>query len=304
MPTKPGTNSRTRRTAPPKAAPKAAARSGPARTTPDLSYAELSTRPLHVLAFLAPLLIVYELGSILYLSNPSTGVVETISARRMISTFFETFGAFGLYLPGLALATVLLVWHVIRNDKWTLNLPVIPLMAMESVLWTIPLVVLVVILSVTLPQMTPALQLAPLCSLETLIHPLAQADPPVTQSSLHSLSTPARLTIAIGAGLYEELVFRVIAIALVHLLLVDVLGVEKKAGAVVAVVVSALAFTVYHDISTPSGGLNIPLAAFLLCAGLYFGLVYIWRGFGIVVGVHALYDVIALVLAPAVTVSS
>ncbi len=287
MPTKPGTSKRTRRTAPPKAAPK----SGPTRPFPDLAYAELSMRPLHVLVFLAPLLIVYELGSILYLSNPTTGMVETISARRMISTFFETFGAFGLYLPGLALATVLLVWHVIRKDKWTLNLPVLPLMAMESVLWTIPLVVLVVILSLAMPQLAPALQ-------------LDQADPTVPQAALHSLSTPARLTIAIGAGLYEELVFRVIAIALVHLLLVDVLGVEKKAGAVLAVIASAIAFTVYHDISTPSGGLNLPLAAFLLCAGLYFGLVYIWRGFGIVVGVHALYDVIALVLAPAVTVSS
>jgi membrane protease YdiL (CAAX protease family) len=287
MPTKPGSSNRPRRTAP----RKAASRSGPARPLQELAYAELSTRPLHVLVFLAPLLIVYELGSLLYLSNPSTGMVETISARRMISTFFETFGAFGLYLPGLALATVLLVWHVIRKDRWTLHLPVLPLMAMESVLWTVPLVVLVVILSLAMPQLAPALQ-------------LDQADPAAPQAALHALSTPARLTIAIGAGLYEELVFRVIAIALVHLLLVDVLGVEKKAGAVLAVIASAIAFTIYHDISTPAGGLNLPLAAFLLCAGLYFGLVYIWRGFGIVVGVHALYDVIALVLAPAVTVSS
>lgn len=253
------------------------------------AYADLSTRPLHVLAFLAPLLLAYEVGSILYLSNPSTGVVETISARRMISTFFETFGALGLYLPGLALATVLLVWHVIRNDRWTLQLPVLPLMAMESVLWTIPLIVLVVILSMAIPEIAPAVQL----------HAAAPA-----QGGIHQLSTPARLTIAIGAGLYEELVFRVIAIALVHLLLVDVLGVNKRVGAVIAVIASAIAFTVYHDLRTPSGALNLPLTAFLVCAGLYFGLVYIWRGFGIVVGVHALYDVVALVLAPAIQVTS
>ena len=268
-------------------------------TLTEPSYADLSTRPLHVLAFLSPLLIAYEIGSILYLSNPSTGLVETISARRMISTFFETFGAFGLYLPGLALATVLLVWHIIRNDKWTLRLPVLPLMAMEAVVWTIPLIVLVLILQITLPQGSPPQAAA----LESLFPSLVQQEGS-SPGRIQSLGIPARLTIALGAGLYEELVFRVIAIALVHLLLVDVLGANRKAGAIVAVIVSALAFTLYHDISTPSGGVNIPLAAFLLCAGLYFGMVYIWRGFGIVVGVHALYDVVALVLARAIVSGS
>lgn len=265
---------------------------------PELSYADLSMRPLHVLAFLSPLLIAYEIGSILYLSNPSTGVVETISARRMISAFFETFGAFGLYLPGLALATVLLVWHIIRNDKWTLRLPVLPLMAMESVIWTVPLIVLVLILSAALPEITP-----PACSLEPMFTAFAQPEGSGA-ARIHELSIPARLTIAIGAGLYEELVFRVVAIALIHLLLVDVLGAGKRAGAIVAVIVSAIAFTLYHDISTPTGALNIPLAIFLMCAGVYFGLVYIWRGFGIVVGVHALYDVVALVLARVITAGS
>lgn len=245
------------------------------------AYAELSARPLHVLVFLAPLLVLYELGSILYLSNPSTGAVETISARRMISTFFEAFGAFGLYLPGLVLATVLIVWHILRKDRWTVHLPVIPVMAMESIVWTIPLVVVASLI----PFLLPAAGLAHLFD-------------GTGASDIHRLSREARMTIAIGAGLYEELVFRVVGIALVHLLVVDVLGAGKRAGAIAAVVVSAVAFTCYHDLRTATGALNIPLAAFLLFAGLYFGLLYIWRGFGIVVGVHALYDVVALVLLP------
>lgn len=246
-----------------------------------VSYADLSTRPLHVLVFLAPLLVLYEIGSVLYLSNPSTGAVETISARRMISTFFEAFGAFGLYLPGLVLATVLLVWHILRKDRWTVQLPVIPVMAMESIVWTIPLVVVASLI----PFFVPAFQL------------WAGAEP-TGAAEIHRLSREARMTIAIGAGLYEELVFRVVGIALIHMLIVDVLGARKQAGAVAAIVISALAFTLYHDLRTPTGALNLPLAAFLLFAGLYFGILYIWRGFGIVVGVHALYDVVALVLLP------
>lgn len=245
-------------------------------------YSDLSTRPLHILVFLAPLLVLYEIGSILYLSNPSTGAVETISARRMISAFFEIFGAFGLYLPGLVLATVLLVWHTLRKDRWTVQLPVIPVMAMESIVWTIPLVVVATII----PFFVAAAELAPLAG-------------QTGANEIHRLSTQARLTIAIGAGLYEELVFRVVCIAVIHTVVVDVLGAKKQAGAIAAVLFSAIAFTLYHDLRTPAGNLNIPLAAFLFFAGVYFGILYIWRGFGIVVGVHALYDVVALVLLPA-----
>lgn len=245
------------------------------------TYAELSIRPLHVLVFLAPLLIAYEIGSLLYLSNPSTGVVETISARRMISTFFETFGAFGLYLPGVALATVLLIWHLLRRDPWTIHVPVMPLMLMEAVLWTLPLIVLAMIL----PRIT---QMA-----EVVTWP-----PHLASADIRSLGWQARLTISIGAGLYEELVFRVVAIAALHFVLVDLLGVRRNTGAVLSVIISALAFALYHDLRTVGGELDVPLALFLTVAGLYFGLIYIWRGFGIVVAVHALYDVVALVLAP------
>lgn len=266
----------------PKQQPRTRAAKPRAAPVESTSYTELSTRPLHVLVFLAPLLLLYEIGSVLYLSNPSTGAVETISARRMISTFFEAFGAFGLYLPGLVLATVLLVWHILRKDRWTVQIPVIPVMAMESIVWTIPLVVVASLI----PYFVPALQFWP-------------AADPSGASEIHRLSREARMTIAIGAGLYEELVFRVVGIALVHMLVVDVLGANKRAGAVAAILVSALAFTFYHDLRTPTGALNLPLAAFLLFAGLYFGVLYIWRGFGIVVGVHALYDVVALVLLPA-----
>jgi hypothetical protein len=37
---------------------------------------------------------------------------------------------------------------------------------------------------------------------------------------------------------------------------------------------------------------------FLTAAGLYFGMLYILRGFGITVGTHALYDVLVLVMLP------
>jgi len=40
-------------------------------------------RPLHVLLFLLPMVVLYEVGSIRYLSDPAHGVVEMIGAQRI-----------------------------------------------------------------------------------------------------------------------------------------------------------------------------------------------------------------------------
>jgi hypothetical protein len=61
-------------------------------------------------------------------------------------------------------------------------------------------------------------------------------------------------------------------------------------GATIAVLVSAAAFTLYHQRHA------WPEVTFFFLAGVYFGAIYVVRGFGIVVGVHALYDIITVSL--------
>ena len=81
-------------------------------------YARASKAPLHVLVFLLPLVIAYEIGSALYLSGAGGAPAETIRATKILSRFFESFGAAGLYLPGVALVAVLLIWHVLERRPW------------------------------------------------------------------------------------------------------------------------------------------------------------------------------------------
>ena len=81
-------------------------------------------------------------------------------------------------------------------------------------------------------------------------------------------------------------------IAVIHTLLVDVVKISASSGAIIAVIISAMAFTIYH----PFDGIGSVVFYFL--AGLYFGSVYIVRGFGIVVGVHAVYDIIMVSMLP------
>jgi membrane protease YdiL (CAAX protease family) len=110
----------------------------------------------------------------------------------------------------------------------------------------------------------------------------------------------SRLTISIGAGLYEELMFRMLLIGALHTLLVDVAGARARLGAAIAIIISAAAFAWYHPLEDPAApaGLSWPRLAFYFLAGVYFGTLFIMRGFGIVVGVHALYDIM-IVLWPA-----
>jgi membrane protease YdiL (CAAX protease family) len=121
--------------------------------------------------------------------------------------------------------------------------------------------------------------------------------PLVHESTRRLLELPVatRLTIAIGAGLYEEMLFRLIGMALLHFILADLIGAPQKWATAGAVILSALAFAAYHQPADATAW-----ATYIL-SGVYLGTVYGMRGFGIVVGTHALYDVLVLAVGPAIS---
>jgi Type II CAAX prenyl endopeptidase Rce1-like len=238
-------------------------------------------RPLHVLVFLLPLIIFYEIGTRAFLTDARSGSVEAIVAHSVIVGFFQQFGAFGRSLPALALISVLLTWHLLRRDRWQIQPSTLLGMLMESVIWAMPLLVLLMLVQ------------------QIGSGPLAQAlEFARGPTELHDRPWPFRLTISVGAGLYEELLFRFIGMAAMHFVLVDVIRLGENPARILAVVLTAAGFTLYHDL-TPHGTFEPVRALVYLCAGLYFGALFLWRGLGIVVAVHAIYDILVLiVLAP------
>ncbi len=240
------------------------------------SYSRLSNRPLHVLAFLLPLIVLYEFGSVAYLTRDS-GAVETIGARSIVGQFFGAFGAASFYLPGIALGVVLLLWHVLTKDRWVVRPSVLVGMLLEAAIWTLPLLVLALLLFGG-PGQAPAMGEGP------ELGKVARA------------STGAGLTLALGAGIYEELLFRLIMITGLHVVLVDLFRVSNQVGCVVAAAISSVAFALYHNIQIPGGGVNLRLLAFYCLVGVYFAAIFLTRGFGVVVGTHAIYDVIVVVV--------
>ena len=247
------------------------------------TYWERTQWPLQCLYFLLPLLIAYEIGSGLYAPGGAERL-PAILAESLLGRFFEWLGVTGVYLPGALVVVTLLSWHLLRRDPWAPEPKLYAGMLLESVLLTTPLLVLNLVISRELPAV--ALDAAlPLTALA---------------AGLDGFSWPAQMTLSIGAGIYEELLFRLIAIALLHFILVDVFALPSRWGAVLAVVIAALMFAVYHPFETyvPWRWSNADINRFVFytLAGLYFAGVYVLRGFGIVVAVHGLYDAVVLSL--------
>ncbi|MBC7834791.1 MAG: CPBP family intramembrane metalloprotease [Phycisphaerales bacterium] len=287
---------------------------GPAGYLADEGYIKLSSTPLHILCFLAPLILLYEVGSAMYLAGPrpgagggagaagdggGEGVHRTIEAHRLLSDFFEVFGLAGLFLPGIALVTVLIVWQVLLNQKWRVHLPVLVGMFVESAGWTLPLVVMGAIHLRAAAEMWPGgggSHLAGALSQMQNGGAAGVGGGAGGEGGLETLTWQARLTISIGAGLYEEMLFRLVGITLLHFIFADLLRTPKNVADIISVAGAALAFALYHDTSLAGGGTNWPQFAFLLMAGGYLGTVYFIRGLGIVVATHALYDALVLVM--------
>ncbi|CAN5809288.1 CPBP family glutamic-type intramembrane protease [soil metagenome] len=256
-------------------------------------YWTLSTRPLHSLVILMPLIAIYELGAVLFLTDVRTGMQSDISARRAILEFFNLFGVFGLLLPGLAMVSVLLVWHLVSRDSWRVRGWVLLGMVLEAAMWALPLIVFA-----ALVQRAAAMNAAAAVEFLPLVGRAGDAN-----ALVPTMPAPARFTIAVGAGLYEELLFRLVAIAGLHFLVKDVLQSKEAVAATVAIAGSALAFALYHPLYTPGDPARIfqwTRLIFFMGAGAYFACLYLFRGFAIVVYAHAIYDIIVLVIKPTI----
>jgi hypothetical protein len=237
-------------------------------------YLGLSARPLHILVFLIPIIVAAELG-VLGVGGENIG--DKLVAHRMLVRFFELFGVLGLHLPALALVVALIVQHILAKDRWRIE-PIVPAaMVVESAFLTGPLLILVLLLQPASPAAAAL-----------------QAEPGL-------LNPKSGILLALGAGLYEEMLFRLVVITAVHFVAADLLRVPDAAAKVIAIAVSAAMFAMHHDTSLAAaagGGTDWRLFSFYILAGIYFGVLFLGRGLGIAIGVHACYDLLVLVVMP------
>ena len=104
------------------------------------------------------------------------------------------------------------------------------------------------------------------------------------------------LMISLGAGLYEELLFRVLLVAGLAWLARRAFKWKPFAAGAFATVLGALVFSAFHYIGPLGDRLTLASFTFRAIAGLLFSALYLARGFGITAWTHALYDVMLVVM--------
>jgi len=103
-----------------------------------------------------------------------------------------------------------------------------------------------------------------------------------------------RLMLSLGAGLYEELFFRVLLVGGLAAGARIILGFSKRLSAVLAALAGALIFSAFHYIGPYGDELRLQSFIFRALSGLAFSGLYLTRGFGITAWTHALYDAFLL----------
>lgn len=115
-------------------------------------------------------------------------------------------------------------------------------------------------------------------------------------TALEAMGAPTRLMLALGAGLYEELLFRVLLVGGMAAGLKWMFGARTWTAGLIAAVVGALIFSAFHYVGEYGDPLELGSFTYRAIAGLAFSGLYLTRGFGITAWTHALYDVYVMVL--------
>jgi hypothetical protein len=223
------------------------------------------------LLFALPLLVLYEALAFGLTGSAFAGVRN--GADVLLKTAFIALGGrhglavFTLVLLGLGAA---LVWRDRRRNPGPLAGRYFGAMLAESVVYA-------ALFGTVVSALTGLLLAPPLSTLQ-------QA------GGVAQLNLGAQLAVSLGAGIYEEILFRVL---LVSGLVALGRALKWRRGAAVAfgVVVGALVFSAFHYVGPLGDPWQVSSFTFRAIAGLLLSGLYVARGFGITAWTHALYDV-------------
>jgi hypothetical protein len=236
---------------------------------PFATYWRAAREPRYSLLFALPLLALYE-GLSLALSHSAVSGIRN-GADVLLKVIFVGFGgrngliAFGALMLGMG---AWLVWRDFQRHPGPVRIAVLAGMVLESIGYA-------ALFGFVVSGLTAVLLGSPLLSMGGAVAPL----PLGTQ-----------LVVSLGAGIYEELLFRVLLVS--GLVAIGrALGWGRPVSLGAAVVVSALIFSAFHYVGPLGDVLTLPSFTFRAIAGVMFSALYVTRGFGITAWTHALYDI-------------
>ncbi|MEC9050359.1 MAG: CPBP family intramembrane glutamic endopeptidase [Candidatus Neomarinimicrobiota bacterium] len=228
------------------------------------SYWRSTRSPLYSFLFTIPLFFIYEIG--IFLTSSDDMFILRNGADALMRQILATFGIAGLYWIGAIFFIGFIITFILQRKYWEetqIHSNYFLLMMMESVAWSA--LIYFLMSNVYLLLMNP------------------------TGSMLVQ-----QVTLAVGAGIYEEFLFRVLLIAGISVILGFIFQWSDKSRKWAAMVIAAGIFSSFHFIGEYGDffSFNIFMVRFL--AGIVLGALYFLRGFGITAWSHAVYDLIVL----------
>ena len=97
---------------------------------------------------------------------------------------------------------------------------------------------------------------------------------------------------SVGAGLWEEIVFRLGLLGGLYVVLCRFMRTHERAALGISVLISALLFALYHHVGTAGEPFEAGRFAFRTLAGTILGVLFAWRGLAVVVYMHVFYDLL------------
>jgi hypothetical protein len=254
------------------------------------TYLHESRAPRYSLAFALPLLVMYELLAAVLTGDSG---VRNGADVLLKSTFVAVAGRRGPLIFAVLLIGIM-VWLIVRDRRRAgapMRASVFSVMLAESAVLA---VVFGLVVGILTAQLIGAVSAAPAPSGVdvaglSMIAPAASNLP-----QLEKMGFATALMVSLGAGLYEELLFRVILVGALVVGARKLLGWGPVAAGTLGVLGGALVFSAFHYIGPFGDRVELGSFVFRTIAGIAFSGLYVLRGFGITAWTHALYDVFLL----------
>jgi hypothetical protein len=235
--------------------------------TPLQGYLAQSKDLFHSLVFVLPIFILYQIG-VLFTGGVQNGVdfatgpMMALVQGDLLHYVLLNLGIFAVYVGG--------IFYMRHNHQ--LEIRIWPWLMAESAVYA-------TLLGGVIIWLMEALGMGALLA-------SGGYEPGVVQA----------LVISLGAGLYEETVFRLIGVsgvlAVARRLMPDVASWALALGVVVA---SSFVFSAVHHVGSMGDPLTLGVFMFRFIAGMVLALLYYARGFAVAVYTHAFYDILVLV---------
>lgn len=223
-------------------------------------YFSASRKPVYSFLFVLPILLLYELLIVF------TGTPIRNGADVIVKLFFNLVGI--KTIIGFTLVVMTIYAHIVFSSREASEETIFPVyfaaMFAESLVYAV--------------------------SLGPIVLKLTRGVMPGLYAGAPGYSMTERLIASIGAGIYEEFVFRYLLVTFFVFVFIRLFSLSEWQAASFAIFWASLIFSGFHYVGELGDRFEVASFIYRFVAGAILSVLYFCRGYGIAVYTHALYD--------------